>query len=66
METILDIEESQFQLFYSLYALPNIFTLPFVGYFVDKLGIRLSILVMSIGLAVCQLLIAIGAFAKSY
>ena len=66
METVLGISETQFQLFYSLYALPNIFTLFFIGYLCDRLGVRLSLMVLSGGVAVFQLIIAIGGYIKSY
>jgi len=66
METILDISEADFQLFYSLYALPNIFTLLFIGYLCDLFGVRISIMVLSGLIALFQLLIAVGGYAKSY
>jgi MFS family permease len=62
----LDITETQFQLFYSLYSFPNIFTLFFIGYFLDKFGMRLGIIILSIALMVFQLIFAIGGQIKSY
>ena len=66
MEEILDISEEQFELFYSLYALPNIFTLFFIGYLCDKFGARISLVGLAIMIALCQLLIAIGGYISSY
>jgi MFS family permease len=66
MEKILDISESQFQLFYSLYALPNVVTLLIIGYLCDRFGVRLSLISLSAGVAFCQLIIAIGGYIKSY
>jgi MFS family permease len=66
LETILDINEAQFQLFYSLYALPNIFTLFFIGYLCDLFGMRLSLVILSALIALFQLVIAIGGYTQSY
>jgi len=66
MEAILEISESDFQLFYSLYALPNVFTLLFIGYFCDYFGVRITIMLLSGLVALFQLLIAIGGYTRSY
>jgi len=66
METILEIGAEDFQLFYSLYALPNIFTLLFIGYFCDYFGVRITIMLLSGLVAFFQLLIAIGGYARSF
>lgn len=49
-----------------MYALPNIFTLPFIGYYVDKFGVRISLIVMSIFLTLFQAVIALGGYWESY
>jgi len=45
-----------------MYALPNIFTLPFVGYYVDKIGVRPSLIAMSILLTCFQCIVALGGY----
>jgi MFS family permease len=43
-----DIDNFQYNLFYSVYSLPNIILPLFGGYFLDKIGIRLGlVLIMS-------------------
>lgn len=49
-----------------MYALPNIFTLPFVGYYVDKFGVRISLITMSICLTCFQAVVALGGYWESY
>lgn len=62
----LGITETQFQLFYSLYSLPNVFTLIFVGFVVDIWGVRISLIILSFALMMCQLLFAIGGHIANY
>jgi MFS family permease len=53
-------------MFYSLYALPNVFTLFFIGFFVDKFGVRKGLIILSIALTFFQLVFAIGGIIESY
>jgi MFS family permease len=62
----LKISQTQFQLFYSLYSLPNIFTLLIIGYILDKFGMRRGIVILSGCLVLCQLIFAVGGQIKSY
>jgi MFS family permease len=62
----LNITETQYQLFYSLYSLPNIFTLLFIGFFLDKIGMRIGIVALSLALTIFQLLFAIGGQINSF
>ena len=62
----LNITQTQFQLFYSLYSLPNVFTLIFVGYYLDKFGMRIGFIILSLGLVIFQLLFAIGGALQDY
>lgn len=66
METDLDIGETQFQLFYTIFAFPNIFATFIIGFLIDFLGVRTGIITLSAGVALFQLVIAIGGFANSY
>lgn len=66
LREILNISQTQFQYLYSLYALPNIFTLIAVGYVVDLIGTRKSIIGLSVGIAITQLIVAIAVQAKDY
>lgn len=66
MQQILNITETQFQLLYSLYALPNVFTLFFLGYLCDLVGSRIGLISLSAGIAIFQLVIALGGSMNSY
>ena len=62
----LKISETQFSLFYSTFALPNIFTAVFAGMMIDTFGIRLIFSLMCIGVGVFQVMITIGVYFESY
>lgn len=53
-------------MFYSLYSLPNIFTLMVIGYLCDLFGVRITLTLLSGLIALFQLIIAIGGYAESY
>lgn len=59
----LGINETQFQLLYTIFAFPNIFATFFIGYLVDYLGVRFGIIALAAGVVVFQLVIAIGGYS---
>ena len=66
MEEDLGIGVTQFQLLYTIFAFPNIFATPVIGFLIDYLGVRTGIIALSAGVAFFQLVIAIGGYAYSY
>lgn len=66
MEKDLDIGETQFQMLYTIFAFPNIFATFIIGFLIDFLGVRTGIIALAAGVAIFQLVIAIGGFAYSY
>ncbi|CAM6006142.1 unnamed protein product [Sphagnum balticum] len=58
--------EPEFQLFYTIFAFPNIFATFIIGFLIDFLGVRTGIIALSAGVAFFQLVIAIGGYAYSY
>jgi hypothetical protein len=53
-------------LFYSIFAFPNIFATFFIGFLIDFLGVRIGLITLSAGVAIFQLVIAIGGYSYSY
>lgn len=51
---------------YTIFALPNIFTAFFIGVLIDFLGVRIGIITLSSGVALFQIIIAIGGYNNSY
>ena len=56
-----DINTSEYNLFYSCYALPNIFLVLLSGFFIDKVGQRISMNVFNSLLLIGQILFVISA-----
>lgn len=51
---------------YTVFAFPNIFATFIIGFLIDYLGVRVGLIALSTGVAVFQLVIAIGGYAYSY
>ena len=51
---------------YTIFALPNIFATFFIGFLIDFLGVRIGIIALSSGVAIFQILVAIGGYTESY
>jgi MFS family permease len=66
MENDLHIGETQFQLLYTIFAFPNIFTTFVIGFLIDFLGVRIGIMSLQAGVVIFQLVIAIGGYSYSY
>ena len=62
----LNISIAQFQLLYTVFALPNIITTFFFGYFVDYFGVKISLIIFSVAILVFQVMVAIGGYVYSY
>ena len=58
--------ETLFSLLYTLYAAPNVILPFFGGYFVDKFGVRVCLLVFSSLIAVGQIIFSFGISIKSW
>lgn len=58
--------ETMFSLLYTVYSIPNIFLPFFGGYFVDKLGVRICLLVFTSFIAAGQVIFAFGLSIKSW
>ncbi len=55
-----------FSLLYTVYSIPNIILPFFGGYFIDRLGVRVCMLVFAICITVGQLVFALGLSVKSW
>lgn len=63
----LQLSESQFMLFYSLYSWPNVILCFFGGFLIDKLfGVRLGAIIFSAFVTVGQVLFAFGALGNHF
>lgn len=58
--------ETNFSLLYSLYAFPNVILPFFGGYFVDRFGVRLCMLVFAALITLGQIVFCIGISAESW
>jgi MFS family permease len=58
--------EIYFSLLYTLYSIPNIILPFFGGYFVDRLGVRLCLLVFACAITIGQIIFAFGVSIKSW
>ena len=58
--------ETLFSLLYTVYSVPNVILPFFGGYFVDRLGVRMCLIIFSILITLGQLVFAIGLSAKSW
>jgi MFS family permease len=58
--------ETMFSLLYTVYSIPNVILPFFGGYFVDKLGVRLCLLVFASLITAGQLVFAFGLSIKSW
>lgn len=47
---------------YTIFALPNIFATFFIGVMIDFLGVRIGIVALSSGVALFQIIVAIGGY----
>lgn len=56
----LEISETQFNLLYTIFAFPNIFTTLILGVLIDFLGVRIGVISLSAGVALSQLVVAFG------
>ena len=61
-----DDYEFYFSLLYTLYAIPNVILPFFGGYFVDKLGVRMCLLIFASLIAVGQVIFSFGLSTKSW
>ncbi|OMJ75613.1 hypothetical protein SteCoe_25203 [Stentor coeruleus] len=66
LESRLDISALEYNLFYSVYSIPNIFLPIFGGFIVDKIGNKVGNLIFASFIALGQGIFAIGVTAKSY
>ena len=62
----LDINVTQFNYFYTGFALPNIFLAVFVGMLVDVVGVRLMFFLMCLCSTLFQVLIMVGVYYHSF
>lgn len=58
--------ETYFGLLYTLYAVPNVILPFFGGYFVDKIGVRLSMLIFASLVALGQVIFSFGLLLESW
>lgn len=58
--------ETLFSLLYTVYSIPNVILPFFGGYFIDKLGVRLCLLVFAGCILTGQIVFAIGLGAKQW
>ena len=66
IETDLGINESQYDMLYTIFALPNIFATFIIGFLIDFLGVRFGLITLSLGVAIFQTVIAFGGAYHSY
>lgn len=67
MQRDMNIDNTQFMLFYSLYSWPNVILCFFGGFLLDKVfGIRWGTIIFSVFVTVGQYVFAVGAFTNSY
>ena len=66
IEKDLDIGEAQYDLLYTIFALPNIFATFVIGFLIDFLGVRFGLITLSLGVAIFQTVIAFGGAYHSY
>ena len=62
----LQITQTQFNLFYTVFALPNIVTALFIGVLVDIVGVRLMFFLMCLFVGIFQAMVTIGIYFQSY
>ena len=56
----------QYQLLYTIFALPGIPAMFVVGYLIDIMGARIGMISLTSAVAISQLIIAIGGYTYSY
>ena len=66
LKSDLHIDDAQYQLLYTVFAVPNIFSCFFLGYFVDYFGVKLSLNIFSCAIVVFQSIIGVGGYIYSY
>ena len=66
LKSDLHIDDAQYQLLYTVFAVPNIFSCFFLGYFVDYFGVKLSLNIFSCAIVVFQSIISVGGYIYSY
>jgi MFS family permease len=62
----MDLSNLQFNMLYSIYSLPNIILPFFGGILIDKIGVRVSILIFSTVLIFGQGIVVAGGYSLSY
>ena len=66
IENDLNIKPTQYAMFYSFYSYPNII-LPLIGgLMLDKIGVRLGLIVFTLFVTVGQLIFTFGGYWKSF
>ncbi len=63
MQEDLNINNTQFQLLYTIFAFPNIFATFFIGFLIDFMGVRIGLVALTAGVVIFQFVIAIGGYA---
>ncbi len=66
MQEEMDLSNLKFNMLYSIYSLPNIILPFFGGMLIDKIGVRVSILIFSTILILGQGIVVIGGYSLSY
>jgi len=62
----MDLSATEYNMFFSLYSLPNIILALFSGYFADKFGRRIALIIFTILVVAGQLFFAAGVQASSF
>ncbi|CAD8147772.1 unnamed protein product [Paramecium pentaurelia] len=66
IQTEMNLNNVQFNMLYSIYSAPNIILPFFGGILIDKIGVRVSILIFSSILILGQSIVVIGGYSLSY
>ncbi|CAD8096870.1 unnamed protein product [Paramecium sonneborni] len=66
IQTEMNLNNVQFNMLYSIYSAPNIILPFFGGILIDKIGVRVSILIFSSILILGQSIVVIGGYTLSY
>ena len=66
IEKRFNIGPDQYSWFYSAYSIPNIIAPAFLGYLVDKIGIRICIIVFNALFAIGQIVFILGCKTTNY
>ena len=66
LEEQFEITPSKFSYLYSVYCFPNMFVPILGGFAVDKLGVRISITILIITIAIGHGIFTVGGYQESY